>query len=106
ILTSASTFTPSYKKKFLLHVDEKGEVYHIGLSTSARAQRSETEDEVEVEVVRRGAGPRPVLNKPVVLNREGRVEGKEVEKTFLQKYWWALLLFVAVQFLVGGGDEK
>lgn len=39
-----------------------------------------------VEIVHPTPGPTPVLNKPVVVDPAGKVEGKEPEKTFLQKY--------------------
>ncbi|OCK85836.1 hypothetical protein K432DRAFT_317693 [Lepidopterella palustris CBS 459.81] len=105
VVTSAASFRDEYRKKFVLHVDEKGEVYHIGFGTSGRRQGKGRENEVEVEVVQRARGPQPVLNKPIVLNAEGKLEGKEPEKTFLQKYWWALLLFLAIQVLSSGGDK-
>jgi len=42
-------------------------------------------EELVVEVVRQVAGPKPVLNRPVVLNAEGKVDEKTEEKSFLQK---------------------
>jgi hypothetical protein len=82
IVTSAASFADQYHKKFVVHVDEKGEPYHIGFGTSARGSG----DDVEVEIVKRNPGPKPVLNKPIVLNAEGKLESKEPEKSFLQKY--------------------
>lgn len=38
-----------------------------------------------VEILRQSEGPSPHLNKPVVLNEEGKVDEQEPEKTFLQK---------------------
>ncbi|KAF2738168.1 hypothetical protein EJ04DRAFT_509836 [Polyplosphaeria fusca] len=104
VVTSSLSFQDKYKKRLLVHVDEKGDVFHIGFGTSTRGVNPE-DVEVEVEVVKRGIGPTPALNKPVVLNADGKVEGKEQEKTFLQKYWWAIALFLAVQLLAGGGGE-
>ncbi|KAF2191026.1 hypothetical protein K469DRAFT_719994 [Zopfia rhizophila CBS 207.26] len=101
VVTSAASFADDYKKKFVIHVDEKGGVYHVGFGTSARGK----DDEVEIQVVKRASGPTPVLNKPIVLNAEGKLEGKEPEKTFLQKYWWALALFILVQLVAGGGEK-
>lgn len=82
IVTSAASFADQYHKKFIVHVDEKGEPYHVGFGTSAKGSGQE----VEVEIVKRSPGPKPVLNKPIVLNAEGKLETKEPEKTFLQKY--------------------
>ena len=38
-----------------------------------------------LRILERVEAPRPVLNRPVVLSPEGKVEGEVVEKTFLQK---------------------
>jgi hypothetical protein len=82
IVTSAANFADEYKKKFVVHVDEKGEAYHVGFGTSVKGDDKE---DVVVEVVRRGVGAKPVLNKPIVLNAEGKIDNKVEEKTFLQK---------------------
>ncbi|MCJ1251070.1 hypothetical protein MMC30_008301, partial [Trapelia coarctata] len=58
-----------------------------------------------LEIVYPSPAPRPMLNKPVVLNEEGKVEAPEVEKSLLQRYWWVLLA-VAVMVMAGGGDSK
>jgi hypothetical protein len=84
IVTSAASFADQYHKKFIIHVDEKGEPYHVGFGTSAKKEG----EEVEVEIVKRSSGPQPVLNKPIVLNAEGKIDSKEPEKGFLQKYAW------------------
>ena len=39
----------------------------------------------QLEVVRAAEEPRAMLNKPIVLDAEGKVEGEKVEKTLLQK---------------------
>jgi hypothetical protein len=98
---SAASFSDQYHKKFIIHVDEKGEPFHVGFGTSAKGSG----DEVEVEIKKRNVGPKPILNKPIVLNAEGKLEGKEPEKSFLQKYWWALALFLVVQLVAGGGEK-
>lgn len=82
IVTSAASFSDQYHKKIVVHVDEQGEPYHVGFSTRAKGSG----DEVQVEIVKRSPGAKPVLNKPIVLNAEGKLEGKEPEKSFLQKY--------------------
>ncbi|KAF1947927.1 hypothetical protein EJ02DRAFT_364393 [Clathrospora elynae] len=105
IVTSAASFSEQYHKKFVIHVDDKGEPFHVGFGTSAKGNG--VGDDVEVEIVKRSVGPKPVLNKPVVLNAEGKLESKEPEKSFLQKYWWAIALFLVVQLVSnGGGGDK
>lgn len=81
IVTSAASFSEQYHKKFVVHVDEQGEPFHVGFGTSSKGSG----EEVVVEIVKRNAGPKPVLNKPIVLNAEGKLESKEPEKGFLQK---------------------
>lgn len=81
IVTSAASFAEQYHKKFVIHVDEQGVPYHVGFGTSAM----KAGQEVEVEIVKRSPGPQPVLNKPIVLNADGKIDSKEPEKTFLQK---------------------
>ncbi|KAH7380621.1 hypothetical protein BKA66DRAFT_512639 [Pyrenochaeta sp. MPI-SDFR-AT-0127] len=102
IVTSAASFSEHYNKKFIVHIDEKGEPFHVGFGTSARGSG----EEVDVEIIHRSFGPKPVLNKPIVLNAEGKLDTKEPEKSFLQKYWWAIALFLVVQLVAGGGDSK
>ena len=53
-------------------------------NTPTTGAKSETGGLV-VEVLRPTPGPKPVLNKPVVLNAEGKLDDKEPEKSFLQK---------------------
>lgn len=93
IVTSAASFADKYHKKFIIHVDEKGEPYHVGFGTSAKTSR----DEVEIEIVKRIPGPKPVLNKPVVLNAEGKIDSKEPEKSFLQKYAFQCFSFYQIR---------
>ncbi|MCJ1306627.1 hypothetical protein MMC25_000270 [Agyrium rufum] len=59
----------------------------------------------DVEVVRDVLAPRPVLNRPIVLNPEGKVQADVPEKSLLQKYWWVLAA-VAMFAIMGGGGEK
>jgi len=81
IVTSAASFSDQYHKRLFVHVDERGEPFHVGFGTSSKTSG----EKVEVEIVKRVAGPKPVLNKPIVLNAEGKLETTEPEKTFLQK---------------------
>ncbi|KAL5115773.1 hypothetical protein ACEQ8H_006381 [Pleosporales sp. CAS-2024a] len=90
VVTSAASFSDEYHKKFVIHVDEHGEPFHIGFGTSAKRAGNE----VDVEIVKRVSGPKPALNKPIVLNAEGKIESKEPEKSFLQKCAQAILLIM------------
>jgi hypothetical protein len=97
IVTSAASFADHFHKKFVIHVDDKGEPYHVGFGTSAKGSGG---DEVEVEIVKRNPGPKPVLNKPIVLNAEGKLDDKEPEKSFLQKYVMLIVSRAAVKLIV------
>jgi hypothetical protein len=80
---------------------------------------------MSVEVVPMKAGSTVHLNKPVLLNAEGKLDGAPEEKTFLQKYvkrrsllvihdiadyigryWWAIGLFLVFQVAMGGGGKE
>jgi hypothetical protein len=86
VATSAKSLAADVKKKISLHMDKNGNVYHVGFSASAKAAGEKAD--VVVEVVSMAAGPEPLLNKPVVLNAEGKVDtpNPEDNKSFLQKY--------------------
>ncbi|CAI6340591.1 unnamed protein product [Periconia digitata] len=105
VVTSAASFAELYKQNFVVHVDEKGEAYHVGFTASAKdGSNASDRKDVTVQVVQRSVGPKPTLNKPIVLNAEGKIEAKEPEKSFLQKYWWMIGLFLLVQVVAGGKE--
>ncbi|GIZ37410.1 hypothetical protein CKM354_000085600 [Cercospora kikuchii] len=109
VATSASNFAPAKSKKLQLHVRQDGELYHLGFKTSepvSQGKGRNTVKDLNVEVVKIKTGPKPALNKPIVVTADGEVEGKEPEKSFLQKYWWAIALFLVVQVVAGGGKAE
>ena len=73
---------------------------------SAKSSSNPSSQGLQVEVVRQTPGPQPHLSKPVVVNPEGKVEEGEPEKSFLQKYWWVVGLFLLMQVVMGGGGDK
>ena len=89
IATAAENFNPGKEKKLLLNVNTAGEIYHVGFKAhdveNIGKKNPRTKDELAVEVVKMARGPTPVLNKPVVLNADGKLDEKEPEKSFLQK---------------------
>ncbi|KAF2144956.1 uncharacterized protein K452DRAFT_193952, partial [Aplosporella prunicola CBS 121167] len=104
ILTSARALGAEFKKTLVLHADREGRVYGVGFGAEARVDGpAAADDVVDVRVEKVRAGPAPVLNKPVVLDEAGKVKGQQVEeKSFLQKYWWVLALFLVMQLAAGG----
>ncbi len=85
--TAASSFAPGLARKLTIHVDEDGNAYHASLSAFELQGKSKKKDELQVEVIPPRPGPQPILNKPVVLNADGKVQQAEEkdQKTFLQK---------------------
>lgn len=63
-----------------LLVDGEGRVWHIGFEADGAAGEG-----LGVVVVPIQKGEAAILNKPIVVAEDGQVEGKEPEKTFLQK---------------------
>ena len=88
VLAHSSVFHPGQKRTVTLHLDERGEVQHVGfhafpvISTSSAAER---ESEIEVVLQKAQIGPEPHLNKPVMVDAEGKEPEVVVEKTLLQK---------------------
>lgn len=82
ISTAASNLQADKQKTLQLLTTREGEVYHLGFK--AVAAQSKPQDQLIVEVVRIGDGPKVHLNKPVVVSPDGKVDEKE-EKNFFQK---------------------
>ena len=84
-LTSPASLTPSKDRRPLLrlHLGPAGEVYYVSVSVDSRNATDSTNP--GVELVQREAGPRPQLNRPIVLGPDGRNPEEAVEKTFFQK---------------------
>jgi hypothetical protein len=108
--TSALSFAPGYDRKILLHMDDSGNVFHVGF-TATPVKPAEVKDdtiaaskkkkkktkkstqsvepvggETTVEILFSSPAPQPALNKPVVLSPDGKADDNAVEeKSFLQK---------------------
>jgi len=82
------------KRRLVVNVDERGEVFGVGLQATLPQGRTAGDEDLEIMVVKTQPGPKPALNRPVKLNAEGKVEGpqKGEEKSFLQKYVVSLCL--------------
>ncbi|CAK7241522.1 MAG: hypothetical protein STHCBS139747_002984 [Sporothrix thermara] len=112
-VAAASNFAKGYSPHFVLTVAPpaigSASWSYLGVSMRGLAiDAGATRDfGPQATVVVAGKGATPVLNRPVVLNPEGKKAAPEEEKTFLQKYWW-ILGTVALLVLTsgGGGDEK
>lgn len=85
VATSAKSFRVDMSKKIILHTDNEGHVAHIGFNSFENANPADAR--VFVEVMPIQPGPKPTLNKPIVLNEEGKIATPETAdtKSFLQK---------------------
>lgn len=94
ILASPQSFGSGSEKKLRLLVDSEGDAFHLGFSATSttpvangkKSKVADDKDQLLVEVVRQTPGPQPHLNKPVVLNPDGKLQDdKTEEKSFFQK---------------------
>lgn len=85
VATSAKSFRVDISKKIILHTDSEGHVAHISFSSFENVDPADAGIFVEVMPIQ--PGPRPTLNKPIVLNEEGKIATPETPdtKSFLQK---------------------
>ncbi|KAL1301796.1 hypothetical protein AAFC00_005991 [Neodothiora populina] len=120
--SSSSSATSSQKKPaedarrtIKIYLDDRGEPWHIGFSaataTDSTSTTATTSDGLKIQLVSLNKGPQPILNKPIVVSKDGKKgtgkgDDEEEEKTFLQKYWWAIALFLVIQLAMGGGGDK
>lgn len=85
VATAAKSFRVDMSQKIILHTDDEGHVAHISFNSFENANPADAA--VFVEVMPIQPGPRPTLNKPIVLNEEGKIATPETAdtKSFLQK---------------------
>ncbi|KAM3555940.1 hypothetical protein MY1884_005332 [Beauveria asiatica] len=102
-VASVDNFSKGFAPNFLISVDYHGAVISTSLK-GVQIDAGHTRDfGPQVALLPETRGTQPALNKPVVLNPEGKRENIQ-EKTLFQKYWWvlAIVVFIAVS---GGGDK-
>ncbi|KAL5356202.1 hypothetical protein BJX96DRAFT_142462 [Aspergillus floccosus] len=85
-----------------LHLGPFKEVYHVAVM-SAPVWTTPPSSSPTVELVGPETGPRPHLNRPVVVGPDGANPDEPVEKTLFQKYWW-IILIVTFLAMSGGGE--
>ncbi|KAK3304565.1 uncharacterized protein B0T15DRAFT_495019 [Chaetomium strumarium] len=104
-VASVENFAKGYAPRFVLSLDADGNYIGV-LCRGVAIDAGQTRDfGPQAVVVRTTLGAQPVLGKPVVLSQDGRKVVAPEEKTFLQKYWWALAIG-AFLMLSGGGEQK
>lgn len=112
VATSAENFRDKDKAlRLQLLVGDDATAYHVGFRATrsggvSQGSPESSKDGLSVEVVKMQVALPPLLNKPVVVSQDGQADaGKEPEKTFLQKYWWAIGLFLLLQVVMAGGKD-
>ncbi|KAE8338943.1 hypothetical protein BDV24DRAFT_137230 [Aspergillus arachidicola] len=107
-LTSWSAIAESdgQRPMLQLYLDSSNKVYHVALTLSLLESTvaSNTTSPI-MKIIPLEAGPRPHLNRPVVVSPDGTNPEDVAEKTFFQKYWW---VFLIITFLAmsGSGEEQ
>ena len=88
-VTSASSFGPSVNGRLRINVNEAGEVWgaswHASMTEPVGDTMEAGQQNKQFDVVMMAPAPQPLLNRPVVLNPDGKVAEPEPEKTMLQK---------------------
>ena len=92
--TSVETFAKGYAPTIVLNLDAQGGVIGVSCKSSSIDAGQTRDFGPKVKVIKMREGAKPFLNRPVVLNPEGKVEEIPTEKTLLQKYWWGELLIL------------
>ncbi|KAE8374316.1 hypothetical protein BDV26DRAFT_270276 [Aspergillus bertholletiae] len=107
-LTSWSAIRASDGKRPMLqlYLDSSNEVYHVALTLSPLESTTVSNStSLVMKLKPLEAGPRPQLNRPIVVSPDGRTPEDVADKTFFQKYWW---VFLIITFLAmsGSGEEQ
>ncbi|RKF60564.1 hypothetical protein OnM2_049041 [Erysiphe neolycopersici] len=99
-LTSVETFAKGYSPTFTVNFNQEGTIDSVSVKAYRIDAGATRNFGPKIKVMRMINGPKPYLNKPVIL-KEGKVEVPVPEKSFLQKYWWliaaALMLIVSTK---------
>ena len=101
VVTAGSQFESNRAKQLTIHIDQEGRPFYVGFATSTpseekpvKGKKTTTEEGLEIIVKPPVQGPQPHLNRPVVLNQDGKVDEKQPEKSFLQKCVSSLFIFI------------
>ncbi|KAL2066198.1 hypothetical protein VTL71DRAFT_2269 [Oculimacula yallundae] len=103
-VTSVETFAKGYAPTIVLNLDAQGGIVGVSVKSSAIDAGQTRDFGPKVRIVKMREGAKPVLNRPVVLSAEGKVEEVPTEKTLLQKYWWVLAGGVVIMLTTGGSE--
>lgn len=85
-LTSLESLSHSaiHQSTLRLHLGPSGDIYHVSLSPYSSSSNNST-NTPNVVLVPNEQGPRPQLNRPIVVGPDGKNTEEAPEKTFVQK---------------------
>ncbi|KAL4888534.1 hypothetical protein BDV59DRAFT_188407 [Aspergillus ambiguus] len=105
-LSSRAALREDHAPILQLRLGPSNEIYHVAVISAAISNVSPSTDKAPaVQLLLPEPGPRPHLNRPVVVGPDGTNPDEPVEKTFLQKYWW-IILIVSFLAMSGGGEGQ
>lgn len=84
-LTSRAVLSKIAANVIRLHLDSSNEIYHVSLTPASASTASSASPGPVIELVASDAGPRPHLNRPIVLSPDGGNPDEAAEKTLFQK---------------------
>ncbi|CEL02436.1 hypothetical protein ASPCAL03606 [Aspergillus calidoustus] len=94
------------KPTLRLHISPSNEVYSVSLaSDSSSTSSSSSVNNPRLQLVTDELGPRPHLNRPIVVGPDGKDPEEVPEKTLFQKYWWVFLILTFLA-MSGGGEQQ
>jgi hypothetical protein len=94
VVTRTSAFQAGQASTATLHLDEKGDAQHVSFRSSSVQQQTggseqvsalEGIDTIQVRLETARAGPEPHVNKPVMVDADGKEPVVEVQKSLLQR---------------------
>lgn len=94
-LTSVETFAKGYSPTFTVNFNREGIIDSVSVKGHKIDAGATRDFGPKIKVERMSKGPKPYLNKPIIL-KEGKVEVPVPEKSFLQKYWWLIAAVLMV----------
>ncbi|KAJ3225280.1 hypothetical protein HDU81_008037 [Chytriomyces hyalinus] len=114
VLTTSIQLCQLQKAKFndfiAIHLDQNGTAFHVDYTVDSSSPCSKDQNPVDPKtafktrtlVSKAEEGARPRLEQ---MSSE-TAEGKQVEKSFLQKYWYYIVPLFLILVLTGGDDKK
>ncbi|KHJ32191.1 hypothetical protein EV44_g0178 [Erysiphe necator] len=103
-ISSVETFAKGYSPIFIINCNMEGVIESVSVKGHKIDAGMTRDFGPQIHVLKMSKGPRPYLNRPVVL-KEGKVEAPVPEKSFLQKYWWLIAAALMVIISAKGDSE-